>query len=257
MKLYDQRVERLCNLILEEADEEYGRQYTQERMMKTVLNTKENFCLFINQFVSSAQPINAEEIERVTDSFYMGKENLKEVDYIYKTKDDKLYYLLEHQTVIDEEIGYRMLKYTINVLKEKIEKQSMYKEGKKLPQIIPIVFYTGSAKWNVSKKIEDTQEEVLKGEKKLKFEYVLIDQHEYTEEELLERKGIVAHMMLLQKCEGEEQFIQVLDKLSNSCVTEQERKYMNELLNIILIPVVGEQNAQKIIRIYEQKNKNG
>lgn len=252
---YNPKIESLCRLILEEEGGVYGYRTNQESLMKTILNNKENFCLLLNQFVNINQTVEVEKIERVSSSFLMGKDNLKEIDFIYKTKDNKLYYLLEYQTVVDKQIVYRMLNYTMNLLKEEIETQSIEKETKKLPQIIPIVFYTGNQIWDAPKSIEESQEEMIKEKKKLTFEYVLIDQHNYTEEQLLKRKGIIAYTILLQRNLKEDQFLPILEKILRSCTTEKETKEIKKILNMILTPVLGEKVAEKFIETYQAKNE--
>lgn len=119
MYSYDKKIEKIYKLILEEENEVYSYNKNRKRLVNDVLNNKDNFCIFINRFIPIYPQLVSEEIERVYID--IGIDNFKEPDYIYKTNNGKVYYILEHQTIVDKEIVKRMLRYTISILKEEAE----------------------------------------------------------------------------------------------------------------------------------------
>ena len=207
--------------------------------------------MFINQFINTCYKVKPQQLEKVTDLIDVRKDNFKEIDYIYRTKDERVYYLLEHQTIVDKKIGYRMLNYMVSILKEKNDNQIIDGKQKKLPQIIPIVLYTGNDKWDAPKKLEEIQESVINLRNILNFEYILINNNDYTEEELLKQKGIISYMLILEKSKEKEHFIETLNRIFNICTTEKEIEDIKLLLNMILIPIVGEEVAKEFIRNYK------
>jgi len=249
--LYGSTIEDFYKIILEEENEIYGQSKNQKKLVRTILNNKENFCMFINQFINTCYKVKPQQLEKVTDLIDVRKDNFKEIDYIYRTKDERVYYLLEHQTIVDKKIGYRMLNYMVSILKEKNDNQIIDVKQKKLPQIIPIVLYTGNDKWDAPKKLEEIQESVINLNNILNFEYILINNNDYTEEELLKQKGIISYMLILEKSKEKEHFIETLNRIFNICTTEKEIEDIKLLLNMILTPIVGEEVAKEFIRNYK------
>ena len=189
MSYYNKKIEDLYKLIVEEEKQIYGINGSNNNdIIKILLNNKENFVLLINEFINKDKIISSNDIERVTNIPNMVRHNFKEIDYIYKTKNEKVYYLLEHQETIDDTIVYRMLSYTINVMKNIYENKMVSRKEIKFPTIIPIVLYTGKNKWDCPQKIEDLQEQITKGYNLFSFEYLLINLGELNKSEQKEEK---------------------------------------------------------------------
>ena len=195
MYYYSKKVENLYRLLLEEEKELYGLEQNKKEILKTIFNNKENFATFINKFIHTDKEISSQELERVKNMPSIGNNNFKDIDYIYRTKDEKVYYLLEYQTIVDKTIVYRMLNYTINVLKYIYENQIISDKELKFPQIIPIVFYAGNTKWNSPIKLEDVQESIINGRNILNFKFILININENSQQEIQEKKKLIESMV--------------------------------------------------------------
>ncbi len=195
MYYYSKKIENLYRLLLEEEKEIYGTEQNDKNIVKAILGNKENFAIFINEFINIEEKVSSQELEEVTNISNMGKDNFKEIDYMYRSKDKKIYYLLEHQTVIEKTIVYRMLSYTINVLKYIYENQMINGKEIKFPQIIPIVFYTGTDKWNSPTKLVHIQESKLKISNIFNFEYILISINENSQDEIKIKRKMVEIMI--------------------------------------------------------------
>ena len=195
MYYYNKKIENLYRLLLEEEKELYGLEQNKKEILKTIFNSKENFTTFINEFINTNKEISAQELERVINMPNIGNNNFKDIDYIYRTKDEKVYYLLEYQTAIDKTIVYRMLSYTINVLKYIFENQMISDKEFKFPQIIPIVFYTGNTKWNSPIKLEDVQETIVNERNIFNFQFILININENFQDEIHVKKKMIELMV--------------------------------------------------------------
>ena len=195
MYYYNKKIENLYRLLLEEEKELYGLEQNKKEILKTIFNSKENFTTFINEFINTNKEISAQELERVINMPNIGNNNFKDIDYIYRTKDEKVYYLLEYQTAIDKTIVYRMLSYTINVLKYIYENQMISDKEFKFPQIIPIVFYTGNTKWNSPIKLEDVQEPIVNERNIFNFEFILININENFQDKIQVKKKMIELMV--------------------------------------------------------------
>lgn len=252
MHFYDPKLDDLYRFILEEEEELYGHEQSEKNLVKTILGNKDNFAIFINKFVNNYVNLDSNILEKVTNELDMNKDNFKEPDFIYKTKDEKVYYILEHQTVVDKEIIYRMLNYTLSLIKIIKQIKLDNNENIKLPQIIPIVFYTGKEKWDSPLKIENIQEKILKENIMLTFKYILININDYTEEELLNKRCIISYIMLLEKNRRTNKPERILEKIFESCKSKKEIEDVILLINSILVPVLGDRITSKLINKYSK-----
>ena len=192
---YNGKIERLYKVLVEEEKEVYGFKKNDKDIMKNILGNKSNFATFINEFVSTEKNIKPQYLERVMEISDIVKGNFKDIDFIYKTTDEKVYYIVEHQDKTDDAIVYRMLIYTTNILEYIYEKKMLKGEKLKFPQIIPIVIYTGEFKWDSPTKIIEIQEVVNKKIDLFNFTYILININENSDEELKVRKQMIEIML--------------------------------------------------------------
>jgi predicted transposase/invertase (TIGR01784 family) len=66
-------------------------------------------------------------------------------------KGGYLYVLVEHQSTVDKLMAFRLLKYQILIMEQHLKEN----KDKQLPLIYPLVFYTGSKKYNASTDLFD------------------------------------------------------------------------------------------------------
>jgi predicted transposase/invertase (TIGR01784 family) len=66
-------------------------------------------------------------------------------------KSSYLYILVEHQSTVDKLMAFRLLKYQILIMEQHLKES----KDKRLPLIYPLVFYTGSKKYNASTDLFD------------------------------------------------------------------------------------------------------
>lgn len=61
--------------------------------------------------------------------------------------------LIEHQTKIDEDMPYRLLDYSNEIMRSAVEDKNYNNR----PCVIPIVLYTGKRKWNIENNKKENQ----------------------------------------------------------------------------------------------------
>lgn len=248
------------NAVLQLAEEsaEYklnqtGKKYSHDKLVKHILEDKKELEKFINQFVEPKEEVKAEELVRYTNSYITKKYKAKEADLVYKLKKREIFFLIEHQSTIDNNMPYRMLNYCIDIMQEwsksrKMERNTSY------PIVVPIVIYTGKQKWKMPKNFKEKQIGDYVFERyKIDLEYNFIDINKLSKQLLLEKDSMFGYAMFLEKAENKKEMVENLDIIINA--TEDEEK-LEELANMIvyLLDNVLEQNAQQELleKIYKK-----
>ena len=157
-----------------------------DKIFRIYLDNREEVAKILNRKLELKRKLRKEDIEKYNSSFVNKKYENRESDVVYKKKDQKIFFLIEHQTSIDYSMPKRILEYEIEIIDSNIDHKKKMKKGEKLPTIIPIVIYTGKKKWDVARYIEECQEK-LEGTKIPGLgSYYIIDINEYSKKELEE-----------------------------------------------------------------------
>ena len=238
------------NLKVNNKSNNEGTDKSHDKLIKDILKDKKEVAGLINQFFRPNEKVEASNLQKCSNSFVTKKFKSQEADIVYKLKDKDIYFLIEHQSIVDYNIPFRILDYSIDIVQE-------WKKGKRInkiskyPTVVPIVIYTGQAKWNVPKNIKYQQIKVITYEKyRIDFGYNFIDVNEYNIEELLGKKTMFGYGMILEKSKNTKEFVENvkfiikiendmvrLEKLSDIIVylfgNVLEYDEQNELLNLI------------------------
>ena len=144
--------------------------------------------------------INLDNMELEKDT--MIEEELENVfsDLIYKVSlngnEAYLYFLFEHKSYPYRKIALQLLKY-IRAIWDLKMKQG---KKKKLPLIIPIVFYHGRVKWDIGLKLSDLLDDIP-GELREyvpDFKYLLYDFSPYSDQEIMGNIELRIFLQLLR-----------------------------------------------------------
>ena len=163
----------------EEAKKEYEPEkinHPQDKLFRLALDNKKEVAELINRElkIKSKYKLTENYIEKYNSSFISQKFRNQEADVVYKKKDQKIFFLIEHQSKIDYDMPRRILHYEIEIIESAIDHKKI-KKDEKIPTVIPIVIYTGTAKWNAKKYFKECQE-ILKGAERVGLgNYYIID----------------------------------------------------------------------------------
>lgn len=220
---------------------------------RAVLMNKKEASIFINLALELKEEYKIEENKLilqdnrfVTKSFYN-----KETDILYKIENKNVYVLIEHQSTVDKHMAKRIIEYIVEIIR-KDEKNRKIEDSKyKLPLVIPIVLYTGKRKWKAEKSIIQIQER-LPGYKNENFgEYVLIDTNEYNEEKLLNTKGILSKIILLDKTKCSKEIEEMYDKIEANKLSKEEKVMLNEYMCNISVDLISEDKFKELREKYK------
>lgn len=79
-----------------------------DKIFRTILDQKEEAVELINQAIKTK--LKSEEIEKYKSSFVNKIFQNREADIVYKHKNSNIFFLIEHQTIIDYSMPYGMQK---------------------------------------------------------------------------------------------------------------------------------------------------
>ena len=149
----------------------------------------------------------------------------------------------------------RMLKYITQIVRmesmvSKNSLRSIY------PIIVPTVLYTGFRKWNAETNFASNQLQIDSYEEyRMNLKYNLVAIQNYSYEELLEKRSLVASGMIIEKCkttkELEEQIYKIIEIMTN----EEEKEKLEEIVINVVAPNVGEKKAIEMIEEINKKKE--
>ena len=201
--------EEIQELLVQEESQEYyyDKNNEHDKVFREVLSIKEEALSLINKAIKPKKEIK-EEIELYNSRFITNKYKEKESDIVYKIKNKNIFFIIEHQSTIDYSMPYRMMQYTIEIMRLIINEKQNKRKTYKYPQIIPIIIYTGEKKWDAKLSMKELIEKVDWYEEK--EEISLVDINNYTKEELLKEENILSKVMLLEKSKNKIEFMENL-----------------------------------------------
>ena len=243
----------------------YDKNNEHDKVIREILMKKEEALSLINKALKPKQKIK-EEIELYSNRFITSKYQDRESDIIYKIKDKNIFFLIEHQSTIDYSIAYRMMEYSIEIMRVIIDKKESKRKSYKYPLIIPIIIYTGEEKWDAKLSMQEIKEEAKWYEEK--EEISLVDVNKYSKKELLQEDNILSKVMLLEKSKNTVEFIknveeilkasnnQNLEKIKDIIRYKAEGIIEQEKLETILNKVKKEEKTMTLAeRIHENEKK--
>ncbi len=201
---------------------------------KRLLSNRTIFRQLVETFVNEewVHSLDFDTSEPLDKSFISEHYKETESDLIFKIqghdREVYIYILIEFQSTVDKFMALRVLNYITNFYMDYIANNS---DVKKLPAVFPIVLYNGVAPWtapvNLSELIEQTPP---LGRFALDFEYFLIAENEFSKEQLLNIRNIVAILFLAESHYD----IEVLKtELVNLFSSERDKEAVSLFLNWI------------------------
>ena len=209
---------------------------------------------FINKALElKSNKITGKDIIREKQEYITSRFDKKEVDVLYKLKDKNIYFLIEHQSTVDYFMPYRIMEYQVEILRSNSHLFMDKKE--KIPRVIAIVIYTGKNNWNVEQDIRNMQEEFRGTKTQALGVYNLIDIHDYTKQELLDKENLIYDLLLVEKSKNIEELKQNLQEISRKVDTNKE--LLEKIIQITMIPVIGKAKTEELIKQIYKKDKEG
>lgn len=143
-------------LQLAEGSAEYNvkkseKRYSHDKLVKNILKDRKEAEIFINQFLEPREEVKGENLIRYTNSYITKKYKSKEADLVYKLKNQEVFFLIEHQSSMDNSMPYRILNYCIDIMQE-------WSRNKKIKRNTRLSYCSSYYYLYRKSKMEDTKE---------------------------------------------------------------------------------------------------
>lgn len=158
-------------------------------------------------------------LERVSGSYVTDDFRQREDDVVWRVRVNEewvyLYLLLEFQSSVDKYMALRMMVY-VGLLYQDLIRQGEVPNGGYLPPVLPIVLYNGSSRWSAVTNVADLIPDVpgLLQQFKPHMAYLLVDESQYSDDELATRNNLVAAIFRIESPANIHQIQDVLKALS-------------------------------------------
>ena len=230
-----------------------------DKMFRSILGRKNEMTKFLNQFLELKEKIEEKQIIQCNTDFITKQYKERHSDIIYKIKNKPIYFLVEHQSTIDQEMSLRIWEYVGEIIRtESITQETYLRRDKIYPVIVPIVIYTGFQKWNAKTNFAQKQYESENYEKyKIYLEYNLIAVQDYTFEELLEKGTLFASIMIMEKCRTKQELISRMDKVIEIIKDTRDKETLSEIINYVVAPRIGRKKANIMLKKIKEKEESG
>lgn len=202
-----------------------------DKLVENILKNEVEMSKFINDFIEPNQKVESQHLIKYTNSYITKKYKTKEVDLVYKLKSKEVFFLIEHQSTIDNTMPYRILNYCIDIMQEwnktnKIRKETRY------PIVVPIIIYTGDEKWKKPKIFREKQiGDYVFENYKIDLEYNLIEINKMSTKFLLEKRSMFGYRMIIEKSKDKLELKKNLELIVKNM---KNKKQLEEIRNIIL-----------------------
>ena len=244
---YPWLIKKIEGLAEEQAEYHYGEVHQKhDKTFKMILEDEEIAADFLNKVLKiDKNKLGKEDIIREKTEYITSRFEKKEADILYRLKNRKVYFLIEHQSTVDYLMPYRILEYQMEIMRSNMDFMNIRNKKEKIPKIIAIVIYTGKNKWNVEKDIRNMQEEFEETEGELGI-YKFLDVNKYTKEELLEKNNLVYDMLLIEKSKNTEELEKNMDEVIKAIKNSKE--LMERIIKITMLPTFGERKTKELIK---------
>ena len=191
--------------------------------------------------------VQPEDIEDISERFLPMWQEGRDSDSVKKIhlKDQSLFLIaiIEHQSKIDYDMSFRLLRYIVMVLTDYANEQEKLHPGItktkefKYPPILPVVYYEGTDSWSASLNLKDRVylSDIL-GTYIPSFEYLVVPLTNYSNLDLIEKKYELSLLFLINKLRSSSDFkeLQNLPPEYFESLSRNTPEYLLELISKIL-----------------------
>lgn len=184
--------------------------HAHDRGYKHLLSSQSLFMQLVRSFIRRGwvEHIDEAGMIRVDKSFVLPDFSGKESDLVYRVKmkgrDVIFYILIELQSTVDVLMPWRLLQYQVELWRQELKDASRQERKRadfRLPVIVPIVLYNGSAAWTAPLSFREllAEEKLFADEPLLNFTYFLLDIKRYKPEDLEKLSNMIGSVFLIEQ----------------------------------------------------------
>lgn len=227
-----------------------------DKTYRKMLGNKNNVAYIINKALKldDEKAILSQELQKYNSSFITSELRNSEADIVYKLKGKNVFFLIEHQTKQDYSIPYRIKEYIHEIEKSAIDLTKLKKRNYDMPEVIPIVIYTGETNWKVSLYLKRINDDRLQDVNLT--QYNIIDINNYTKDELLESNNIMDKIFLLEKTKDAVEVAKTIETIISQIRDDEDKQHFTEILNTVLRVKIGDDKANEYIKKLKGEKKD-
>lgn len=228
--------------------------HSHDKSIRMLLKDRNEATRFINKVVFNEEKIKIGDIEEYTENFITSNYKDKVADIVYKyCPIDGVYFLIEHQTKIDQNMPIRIAEYSLEIMKAE------YKKGKRA-EVIAIVLYTGKRKWNAPTNLGTVSEENNENCKLVGMHtnYTLYCSNNYSDSELIKEGNALSIVLLLERTKSIESLIKKINEILQSKLelSEESRKLITTYIVNVLKGILGEEKTKELTNKLNNEKEN-
>ena len=228
--------------------------HSHDKSIRMLLKDRNEATRFINKVVFNEEKIKIGDIEEYTENFITSNYKDKVADIVYKyCPIDGVYFLIEHQTKIDQNMPIRIAEYSLEIMKAE------YKKGKRA-EVIAIVLYTGKRKWNAPTNLETVSEENNENCKLVGMHtnYTLYCSNNYSDSELIKEGNALSIVLLLERTQSIESLIKKINEILQSKLelSEESRQLITTYIVNVLKGIFGEEKTKELTNKLNNEKEN-
>ena len=228
--------------------------HSHDKSIRMLLKDRNEATGFINKVVFNEEKIKIGDIEEYTENFITSNYKDKVADIVYKyCPIDGVYFLIEHQTKLDQNMPIRIAEYSLKIMKAE------YKKGKRA-EVIAIVLYTGKRKWNVPTNLGTVSEENNEKYKLVGMHtnYTLYCSNNYSDSELIKEGNALSIVLLLERTQSIESLIKKINEILQSKLelSEESRQLITTYIVNVLKGILGEEKTKELTNKLNNEKEN-
>ena len=228
--------------------------HSHDKSIRMLLKDRNEATGFINKVVFNEEKIKIGDIEEYTENFITSNYKDKVADIVYKyCPIDGVYFLIEHQTKLDQNMPIRIAEYSLEIMKAE------YKKGKRA-EVIAIVLYTGKRKWNAPTNLGTVSEENNENCKLVGMHtnYTLYCSNNYSDSELIKEGNALSIVLLLERTQSIESLIKKINEILQSKLelSEESRQLITTYIVNVLKGILGEEKTKELTNKLNNEKEN-
>ena len=216
-----------------------------DKIFRDILNDKKEVTKIINTYIKPKTKLNMQDLEKYETRYITKIYEERLADIVYKIKGKEIFFLIEHQTKIDKKMAYRILEYSMEIIRGRIKNIKGQIERAGLPTVIPIVIYTGEKLWNAKQEIREIQVE-FETIKKVKTitGYNLIDIRD--KEKAIKDNLFISKISIIERLKNTDEIIETIEQIYNNLNKKEDKKKLLEIINYLLEDEINKETLKKL-----------
>ena len=204
-----------------------------DKIFRGILADKKEVSKIINTYLKPKTKIYQNDLERYETKYITKIYEERLADIVYKIKGKEIFFLIEHQTKVDKNMAYRILEYSMEIIRGRIKNIKGKIEKVGIPRVVPIVIYTGEKIWNAEQEISGIQVEFESIEKVEAITgYNLIDIRD--REKAIKDDLFISKISIIERMKNTEEIMETIEEIYENLNKKEKKKQFLEIVDYLL-----------------------